>query len=85
MRQMIKKASTLAVIRALVSNVSQIRVKPTINWFFIQYLSKFTVLDIDGNLILHSHLPPINSKAYTRFIKEHLLNRNSVDHMPKSG
>jgi MoaA/NifB/PqqE/SkfB family radical SAM enzyme len=74
---MVKKASTFSVIRALASNVNQIRVKPSINWFFIKYLRKFTISDVGGKLILHSHLPPINSAAYKRFISEHLLNRNA--------
>jgi len=74
---MIQKANTLAVLRALVSNVSQIRVNPAVNWFFVKYLRKFTVQKVGSNLIIHSHLPPINSRAYTRFIKEHLLNKNA--------
>jgi len=34
-------------------------------------------LDVGGNLIIHSHLPSVNSKAYTRFINEHLLVKSS--------
>ena len=33
--------------------------------------------DVGGNLILHSHLPPLNSQAYARFIDEHLLVKNA--------
>ncbi|HWQ78761.1 MAG TPA: radical SAM/SPASM domain-containing protein [Anaerovoracaceae bacterium] len=32
-------------------------------------------MSVDGQLILHSHLPSVNSKAFTRFINEHLLAR----------
>ena len=53
-----------------------VKAKPSVNWFFCQYLRKFTVLDVDGKLIVHSHLPPINSKAYSRFVKEHLLTKS---------
>jgi len=74
---MIKRANIFSVIRALASNVNQIRVKPSINWFFIKYLCKFTIFDAEGKLILHSHFPPINSEAYRRFIVEHLLNKNA--------
>ncbi|HUI29667.1 MAG TPA: radical SAM protein [Candidatus Acidoferrales bacterium] len=74
---MIKRASTFSVIRALASNVNQIRVKPSINWFFIKYLRKFNIINVGGKLIIHSHLPPINSRAYKRFIAEHLLNKNA--------
>ena len=35
------------------------------------------MLNVDGNLVLHSHLPPINSNAYSRFVKEHLLARTA--------
>ncbi len=74
---MIKKATTFSVIRALASNVDQIRVKPSINWFLIKYLRRFAISNVGGKLILHSHLPPINSAAYKRFIAEHLLNKNA--------
>jgi len=50
--------------------------KPSIDWFFYQYLRKFTVLDVGGKLVLHSHLPPINSRAYSRFLKHHLLTKS---------
>ncbi len=50
--------------------------KPSVDWFFFQYLRKFTVLDVDGKLVLHSHLPPINSRAYSRFLEHHLLTKS---------
>jgi MoaA/NifB/PqqE/SkfB family radical SAM enzyme len=28
---------------------------------------------VGGDFIIHSHLPPVNSKAYSRFINEHLI------------
>ncbi len=65
----------LAVLRSIIQNPQIIRVKPSINWFLLQYLKKFQIQDIEGNLIIHSHLPPLNSKAYARFIDEHLLAR----------
>jgi MoaA/NifB/PqqE/SkfB family radical SAM enzyme len=74
---MIRKASSFSVVRALLSDANQIRVKPSINWFFIKYLNKFNIFDVGGKLVLHSHLPPINTIAYKRFISEHLLNRNA--------
>lgn len=72
-----KRASKAQVLKALLSHPQIIAAKPSVNWFFCQYLRKFNVLDVDGMLILHSHLPPINSKAYSRFINEHLLT-NSI-------
>jgi MoaA/NifB/PqqE/SkfB family radical SAM enzyme len=36
-------------------------------------MGKFRIQKSGRNLILHSHLPPINGPAYKRFVKEHLL------------
>ena len=74
---MVQRASTLSVLRSILSHPSMIRVKPSILWFLCQYLRKFTVIEVGNNLFLHSHLPPLNSKPYDRFIKEHLLRKNS--------
>jgi MoaA/NifB/PqqE/SkfB family radical SAM enzyme len=63
----------LALTKAILSNPQMIRVKPTVNWFMLQYLRKFSVRNIGGKLVIHSHLPPVNSRAYSRFIDEHLL------------
>ena len=63
----------LALAKALLSNPQILKAGPSINRFLLQYLGKFRTAKVGDNLILHSHLPPINSKAYTRFIKEHLL------------
>ena len=70
---MTHNAGNMKVIKAVLSNPQIIKAKPSVNIFFYNYLSKFKVKDIGGNLFLHSHLPPINSKAYSRFINEHLL------------
>ncbi len=65
----------IALVKALLSNMQIIRVKPSINWFLTKYMGRFNLLNIGGQLIIHSHLPSINSKAFTRFINEHLLAR----------
>lgn len=72
---MLQGASTLGVAKAILSNPQIIAAKPSVNWFFCKYLRKFKVIDVGGNLVLHSHLPPLNSKAYSRFVKEHLLTK----------
>jgi MoaA/NifB/PqqE/SkfB family radical SAM enzyme len=36
-------------------------------------MNKFTKVNVGGRLVLHSHLPPINCKAFSRFINKHLL------------
>ena len=63
----------LALTKAILSNPRMIRVKPAVNLFMLQYLRKFSVRNVGGNLVIHSHLPPVNSHAYSRFIDEHLL------------
>jgi MoaA/NifB/PqqE/SkfB family radical SAM enzyme len=45
--------------------------------FLLRYIWKFRPRMCGGNLILHSHLPPLNSRAYARFVDEHLRRRIS--------
>jgi len=65
----------LALWVALSRNPRILKAGPGINRFLLQYLRKFRVRDVGGNLIVHSHLPPVNSRAYRRFIDEHLLGK----------
>lgn len=62
-----------AVARSILANARILRAGLSVNWFLLRYLGKFNVLERGGRLIVHSHLPPLNSKAYSRFIDEHLL------------
>jgi MoaA/NifB/PqqE/SkfB family radical SAM enzyme len=63
------------ILNSFVSNPRLFRVKPALLFFLFQYMKKFRVKNVGGNLVIHSHLPPLNSEAYTRFIDEHLLGR----------
>jgi MoaA/NifB/PqqE/SkfB family radical SAM enzyme len=63
--------------QTLAANPKLLRVKPSINAFMLRYLRKFKAVNIGGDLILHSHLPPLTSKAYSRFVDLHLLKRVS--------
>ena len=74
---MSKFRNNIKLIHSLMSNPQIILVSPAINVFLARYMNKFTMMDVGGQLILHSHLPAINSPAFTRFIKEQLLNRDS--------
>jgi MoaA/NifB/PqqE/SkfB family radical SAM enzyme len=65
----------LSLWAALARNVQILKAGPRINRFLLEYLGKFRVREVGGNLIVHSHLPPINSRAYKRFIGEHLLGK----------
>lgn len=74
---MSKVTGSLALARSLLANPQVILAKPAVNWFLLRYLMKFTPTQAGEHLVLHSHLPPVNSHAYSRFINEHLLGRNS--------
>lgn len=67
----------MGIVKALLANYRMVRVKPSLNLFLYHYLQKFKPIDLDGNLIIHSHLPPLNSKAYSRFVTEHLLRQSA--------
>lgn len=67
----------ITLIKSILANLQIIRVDPALNWFLTKYMNKFSLLNVDGQLVLHSHLPAINSKAFTRFIDEHLLAKSA--------
>jgi MoaA/NifB/PqqE/SkfB family radical SAM enzyme len=73
---MVRRAHSFKIVKAILSTPQVALASPSINWFFCKYLGKFKMLDVGGNLIVHSHLPPMNSKAYSRFVKEHLLSKS---------
>jgi MoaA/NifB/PqqE/SkfB family radical SAM enzyme len=64
-----------SVLKALLKNPQILKAKPSLLFFLTGYMRKFKIQKAGRNLILHSHLPPINSRAYTRFINEHLLGK----------
>jgi MoaA/NifB/PqqE/SkfB family radical SAM enzyme len=39
-------------------------------------MGKFKMRSVSGSLVIHSHLPAVNSKAFMRFVDEHLLAKN---------
>ncbi len=66
----------LALARALGRNPQILGAGPGVNLFMLRYLRKFRPVTVGGNVILHSHLPPLNSAAYRRFVNEQLLARS---------
>src|SRR5512135_58521 len=70
------RAVRWAVLRTLWRNPHLLRLRPTVSLFFLKYLREFRVRKVGPHLILHSHLPPLNSRAYARFIREQLLGKN---------
>lgn len=65
----------VALLRTFLANPHLIRVDPAVNRFMTRYMGKFRVTNLGGKLIIHSHLPALNSKPYSRFVREHLINR----------
>jgi len=61
----------------MAANPQILRARPAVLWFLMQYMGKFKTTAVDGNYVIHSHLPPLNSPAYRRFINEHLLPETS--------
>ncbi|RPJ73620.1 MAG: hypothetical protein EHM24_07615, partial [Acidobacteria bacterium] len=59
----------VALARALVAAPRLVLVRPSLNAFLAGYFRKFPVTEAGGRLILHSHLPPIDSPAYARFVR----------------
>ncbi len=66
-----------AALKTLASNPALLRVRPSINRFMLRYLMKFRPVTVGGRVFVHSHLPPLNSKAYSRFVNEHLLSHRA--------
>jgi MoaA/NifB/PqqE/SkfB family radical SAM enzyme len=69
--------NVIPLTRIMLSNPQMIKVDPSLLRFFSSYMNKFQVQKVGKNLILHSHLPPLNSRAYSRFVTQHLLERTS--------
>jgi MoaA/NifB/PqqE/SkfB family radical SAM enzyme len=68
-----RRAVRWPLVRALSANPRILKVSPALSLPLLRYMRKFKLRDVGGNLILHSHLPPLNSPAYSRFITDHLL------------
>ena len=66
-----------AMASVFASNPHMLYVKPSLTRFMCSYMNKFKVRKAGHNLILHSHLPPLNSKAYSRFVDLHLISRTA--------
>jgi MoaA/NifB/PqqE/SkfB family radical SAM enzyme len=63
------------VLQVLWRNPRLLRARPALNLFFLKYTHKFRPQKVGDHIILHSHLPPLNSPAYARFIDVQLLGR----------
>jgi len=52
-----------------------LRVRPELNLFLARHMRRFRVKRSGRDLLLHSHLPPLNGAAYSRFVAAHLVER----------
>jgi sulfatase maturation enzyme AslB (radical SAM superfamily) len=71
------KASFFDIRKSIVANPQIVLAKPSLNTFPVRYMQKFTPQKVGGKVVLHSHLPPLNSIAYKRFVDEHFLQQNN--------
>ena len=62
--------------KAIVKNIQILKAPLPVILFLFNYMQKFKINHVGDNYIIHSHLPPVNSKAYARFINEHLLSKS---------
>ncbi len=67
----------MRVLRSLAGHPRALQAGPGLDLFLLRYLRKFRIREVGGCLILHSHLPPLDSPAYGRFIDEHLTRANA--------
>lgn len=65
--------NVVPLAKSVISNPEILKVKPSSLNFLSGYLNKFRIRNVDTYSIIHSHLPPLNHRAYKRFIDEHLL------------
>ncbi len=65
-------ATVPRVLKALLAHPGVLNAGPALDLFLLGYMRKFRIREVGGHLILHSHLPPLDSPAYGRFIDEHL-------------
>ncbi len=65
--------TTLAALGAVLRHPRILKARPKVNMFMFRHLRKFRVMRVGRNVIVHSHLPPLQGRAYGRFIDEHLL------------
>jgi MoaA/NifB/PqqE/SkfB family radical SAM enzyme len=67
--------NSIPLAKSIRSTPELLRVEPSLLGFLSGYMNKFRIREVGDNLIIHSHLPPLNSPAYARFVKEHLVGK----------
>jgi len=70
------KTERFALAKVLAANPEMLRVRPRASLFMTKYMRMFPARRFGENLILHSHLPPLTSRAYSRFVSHHLVHKS---------
>jgi len=65
------KNERLALAKVLAANPAMLLVRPQAS-LFMAITCASSSQKVRDNLILHSHLPPLTSQAYSRFVSHHL-------------
>ncbi len=73
MENKVRIPNVVPLAKSIISNPEILTVKPSSLNFLSGYMNKFRIRHVDNLSIIHSHLPPLNHRAYKRFIDEHLL------------
>lgn len=64
-----------ALARVALANPAMLRLGPDVSLSLARYMRRFRVKRCGDNMILHSHLPPLTSRAYARFVDLHLVDQ----------
>lgn len=73
---MARPAGKFDALKALASNPRILKARPRSLGFLCGYMRSFRLQREGRHLIIHSHLPPLNSRAYRRFVDDHLVARS---------
>jgi MoaA/NifB/PqqE/SkfB family radical SAM enzyme len=74
---MISLNNQIGLVKSLLRTPQTLMVDPRVSMFLLKYFGKFRVKKVGKSYVLHSHLPPLNSAAYTKFVKKHLVEKVS--------
>jgi MoaA/NifB/PqqE/SkfB family radical SAM enzyme len=72
---MTASSERFALAKIALANPNLLRVRPDLTLFMSRYMRRFRIKRSGRDLLLHSHLPPLNSPAYARFVSRHLIER----------
>jgi MoaA/NifB/PqqE/SkfB family radical SAM enzyme len=72
---MISLNNQIGLVKSLFKTPQTLMVDPRVSIFLLKYFGKFRVKKVGKSFVLHSHLPPLDSMAYTKFVTKHLVEK----------